>query len=132
MRQKCLWVSCILFVFSLSIVGCWDYKDIEDYRFTLGEAFDLKEDTDIDQTREEPQIIFTYQEVIPKLIAQQSSEQLPYQNASFTGRSIYEVAINQVQKQTLPPKTEHIKVIIFGEKLASTMNLFQLFDNYSS
>lgn len=101
----------------LFLSGCWDRWEIEERGFVLGLAIDRP------PTVEHKEIFqVTMQRAITEAMAggggEGGTKPSPGLNISGTGQSLQQVFSLLVDTSNRPPSLEHLKVIIFGEKVA--------------
>lgn len=114
-----IFLCCLL---SVSLVGCWDQKNIEEHGFVVGTAIDLADE----QTKENLNIALTNQFVIPLGIGtpeQGGGEQKAFLNLTAYGESMFNTSRNMASQTSRTPFYEHLKVLIISEKLAKKPQL---------
>ncbi|SEM81749.1 Ger(x)C family spore germination protein [Lihuaxuella thermophila] len=139
-RMRPLIVALVLL---LVTTGCWDLKEVEELRFTVGEGLDrAEEETPGDEWAAEGGgykkrnlILFTQQLALPEFIAAAGKQnggqqQKPYQNIVLTGDSTFQMASEPSLGHQGGTFGQHLKVLVIGEALARTVNLQQLLNEY--
>lgn len=102
------------------LCGCWDVKNIEKLSFARGLAIDETDDH---------QYKLTYQNLLPQSEDSQASGKPEFVNVTSRGKTILE-AVSDVSIKDPPIYSDHLKVILLGEKLMKNQNMDQLFNHF--
>lgn len=102
------------------LCGCWDVKDIEKLSFARGLAIDETDDH---------QYKLTYQNLLPQSEDSQSAGKPEFVNVTSYGKTILE-AVSDVSIKDPPIYSDHLKVILLGEKLMRNQNIDQVFNHF--
>ncbi|MHA6165703.1 Ger(x)C family spore germination protein [Bacillus mojavensis] len=102
------------------LCGCWDVKNIEKLFFARGLAIDETDDH---------QYKLTYQNLLPQSEDSQSSGKPEFVNVTSHGKTILE-AVSDVSIKDPPIYSDHLKVILLGEKLMKNQNIDQVFNHF--
>jgi len=120
MKRKLLLVLFAVLIPFVS-TGCWDRTELEERLIIVGMAIDCTEDR---------KIILTPNYVIPEGVGggekTAAPQKLPYANTSVEGRNIIEIIEMFGNIISRRPNYEHLKVIIIGEEVARSFNLYEL------
>ncbi|MCM2581126.1 spore germination protein GerBC [Bacillus stercoris] len=110
----------VMFFMLLALCGCWDVKNIEKLSFARGLAIDETDDH---------QYKLTYQNLLPQSEDSQSSGKPEFVNVTSHGKTILE-AVSDVAIKDPPVYSDHLKVILLGEKLMRNQNVDQVFNHF--
>lgn len=110
----------VMFFMLLALCGCWDVKDIEQLSFARGLA--------IDETNDH-QYKLTYQNLLPQSEDSQASGKPEFVNVTSHGKTILE-AVSDVSIKDPPVYSDHLKVILLGEKLMRNQNVDQVLNHF--
>ncbi|NTU26048.1 Ger(x)C family spore germination protein [Bacillus tequilensis] len=111
----------IAMFFMLQILcGCWDVKSIEKLSFARGLAIDETEGQNYK---------LTYQNLLPQSEDSQTSGKPEFVNVTSYGKTILE-AVSDVAIKDPPIYSDHLKVIVLGEKLMRDQNIDQVFNHF--
>lgn len=102
------------------LCGCWDVKSIERLSFARGLA--------IDET-EGHKYKLTYQNLLPQSEDSQAAGKPQFVNVTSYGKTILE-AVSDVAIKDPPVYSDHLKVIVIGEKLMRDQNIDQVFNHF--
>ncbi|PRS08640.1 Ger(x)C family spore germination protein [Bacillus atrophaeus] len=100
--------------------GCWDVKEIEKLSFARGLA--------IDETSDH-QYKLTYQNLLPQSEDSQTAGKPKFVNVTARGNTMLE-AVSEIALQDPPVYSDHLKVLIFGEKLMSHQNINNFINHF--
>lgn len=103
-----------------TLCGCWDVKNIEKLSFARGLAIDETDDH---------QYKLTYQNLLPQSEDSQASGKPEFVNVTSHGKTILE-AVSDVSIKDPPIYSDHLKVILLGEKLMRNQNIDQVFNHF--
>ncbi|MGG0430728.1 Ger(x)C family spore germination protein [Priestia megaterium] len=104
----------LLCLILLILSGCWDVKDLQKISFVTGLAIDELEDKKIG---------LTYQILLPQNASDPAKSGAPqFMNVKSKGENVLK-AVSQVSLKEDPIYSEHLKMLLFGEKLARKRNL---------
>lgn len=102
------------------LCGCWDVKNIEKLSFARGLAIDETDDH---------QYKLTYQNLLPQSEDSQASGKPEFVNVTSYGKTVLE-AVSDVSIKDPPIYSDHLKVILLGEKLMRNQNIDQVFNHF--
>ncbi|MFD0129547.1 Ger(x)C family spore germination protein, partial [Bacillus subtilis] len=110
----------VMFLMLQVLCGCWDVKNIEKLSFARGLAIDETDDH---------QYKLTYQNLLPQSEDSQASGKPEFVNVTSYGKTILE-AVSDVSIKDPPVYSDHLKVILLGEKLMRNQNVDQVFNHF--
>ncbi|MDP0483406.1 Ger(x)C family spore germination protein [Bacillus subtilis] len=109
-----------MFLMLQMLCGCWDVKDIEKLSFARGLAIDETDDH---------QYKLMYQNLLPQSEDSQAAGKPEFVNVTSYGKTILE-AVSDVSIKDPPIYSDHLKVILLGEKLMRNQNIDQVFNHF--
>ncbi|MCC9022416.1 Ger(x)C family spore germination protein [Bacillus nakamurai] len=104
----------------IALSGCWDAKEIERLSFARGLA--------IDETSDH-QYKLTYQNLLPQSENSQASGRPAFVNVTSRGDTILE-AVSDISLKDPPVYSDHLKVLIFSDKLLADQNILQMMNHF--
>ncbi|MEG7379449.1 Ger(x)C family spore germination protein [Bacillus subtilis] len=110
----------VMFLMLQVLSGCWDVKNIEKLSFARGLAIDETDDH---------QYKLTYQNLLPQSEDSQASGKPEFVHVTSHGKTILE-AVSDVSVKDPPIYSDHLKVILLGEKLMRNQNIDQVFNHF--
>ncbi|MEI1423193.1 Ger(x)C family spore germination protein [Bacillus cabrialesii] len=110
----------VMFLMLQVLCGCWDVRNIEKLSFARGLAIDETDDH---------KYKLTYQNLLPQSENSQTSGKPEFVNVTSHGKTILE-AVSDVSIKDPPIYSDHLKVILLGEKLMRNQNIDQVFNHF--
>ncbi len=110
----------VMFLMLQMLCGCWDVKNIEKLSFARGLAIDETED---DQYK------LMYQNLLPQSEDSQASGKPEFVHVTSNGKTILE-AVSDVSIKDPPIYSDHLKVILLGEKLMKNQSIDQVLNHF--
>ncbi|AMR51930.1 MULTISPECIES: Ger(x)C family spore germination protein [Bacillus] len=112
------WAAALFILMTLS--GCWDAKEVEKLSFARGLAIDETSDR---------RYKLTYQNLLPQSENSQASGRPVFVNVTTRGDTILE-AVSEVALKDPPVYSDHLKVLIFSDKLLADQNILQMMNHF--
>lgn len=112
------WAAALFILMTLS--GCWDAKEVEKLSFARGLAIDETSDR---------RYKLTYQNLLPQSENSQASGRPVFVNVTSRGDTILE-AVSEVALKDPPVYSDHLKVLIFSDKLLADQNILQMMNHF--
>ncbi|MED3384485.1 MULTISPECIES: Ger(x)C family spore germination protein [Bacillus] len=110
----------VMFLLLQVLCGCWDVRNIEKLSFARGLAIDQTDDL---------RYKLTYQNLLPQSENSQTSGKPEFVNVTSYGKTVLE-AVSDVAIKDPPVYSDHLKVIVLGEKLMRDQNIDQVFNHF--
>ncbi|WP_339246057.1 Ger(x)C family spore germination protein [Bacillus sp. FSL R5-0523] len=110
----------VMFFMLLALCGCWDVRNVEKLSFARGLAIDQTDDL---------RYKLTYQNLLPQSENSQTSGKPEFVNVTSYGKTVLE-AVSDVAIKDPPVYSDHLKVIVLGEKLMRDQNIDQVFNHF--
>jgi spore germination protein len=114
---KCKILCAFLILFLCS--GCWDAIEIEQRGFVIGTGIDLNDEKNL---KEDAPLKLTQQFVVPSGLGMNadSGQALAFQNIVSSGNTMFETVRRVAARTSRSPFYEHIKLIVFSERVAKS------------
>lgn len=100
--------------------GCWDTRELEKLLLVRGVGIDENDDK---------QIQLMYQILLPQSSDAQSGQVPTYKNIKTKGKTVLEAVYNVSLKDN-PIYSEHLKILLMGEKIASKKDILEVLNYF--